>query len=86
MNKIWKYRCKNCHSAHHKPDPEALDMERWFKAGEIEIEVAIFPCAWRPNKLCKGVCDKMGVGEKEVENYKFLNLDKFKIIGPFKRS
>lgn len=63
---IWKEPCPNCPSAHHEPDPEALQIERWYKNGEVGLEVAIFPCAWRPQKYCKGVCDKMGVVEKQI--------------------
>ncbi len=63
---IWRTPCKNCPSAHYEPDPEAIEMERWYKNGEIDLKIAIFPCAWRPTKYCKGVCDKMGVVEKQI--------------------
>lgn len=68
LKQIWKRPCKNCPSAHFEPDPEALDIERWFKNGEISLKMAVFPCAWRPAKLCKGVCDRMGVSEKDLVN------------------
>lgn len=62
---IWKSPCKFCPSAYGSSDPEAQDMERWFKDGSITWRDAIFPCAWRPTKFCKGVCDRMGIAMVE---------------------
>ena len=50
----------------HDPGPEAIDIERSYKNGEIDLKIAIFPCAWRPKKYCKGVCDKLGVTENQI--------------------
>ena len=63
---IWKRPCKHCPSAHFPPDPESLQMTQFYKAGEITVWEAIFPCAWRPQKMCKGVCDVMGITEKHL--------------------
>ncbi len=55
--------CKDCPSAHHAPDPEALDYLTYPRAVQVE---SCFPCAWRPQKLCKGYCDFLGVTEAEL--------------------
>lgn len=31
----------------------------------------VFRCAWRPNKLCKGYCDKVGATEENLRNVDF---------------
>jgi hypothetical protein len=28
---------------------------------------AIFPCAWRPEKFCKGVCEVMEVTQRDIK-------------------
>ncbi len=63
---IWKRPCGKCPSAHYPPDPEAIDMAAWYRAGKIEAQEAVFPCAWRPKKICKGVADFCGVTEKDL--------------------
>ena len=57
--------CERCPSAHFPPDPEALDMRQWPRRLQVE---AAFPCAWRPEKLCKGYCDSIGMTEAEAES------------------
>lgn len=67
MKTIWKNPCKKCPSAHYPPDPEALDMDQFYKNGEITLRQLIFPCAWRPQKFCKGICDRNGVTEEQIK-------------------
>lgn len=80
---IWKKPCKNCPSAHFPPDPEAADIEKWFKAGEIGLDYAVFTCAWRPGKLCKGVCDRMGLTEEDVVDYERPKIPEDLRVGKF---
>ncbi len=54
---IWESPCEKCPSAHGPGDPESEDILEWCRSGEVSFEEATFPCAWRPNKLCKGICD-----------------------------
>jgi len=61
----WKKPCANCPSM-RPPDPEAMDMEELFRQGEITFEEATFPCAWRPKKLCYGICKRI----KEIKDGK----------------
>ncbi len=57
--------CKHCPSAHHPPDPEALDLE----ALPFELRVQhVFPCAWNGSALCRGVCDRMGVSAEHLDH------------------
>lgn len=62
-NKIHAAPCKHCPSAHYPPDPEALDMLTWPRDQQLE---QMFPCAWRPEKLCKGYCDSLNATEDDV--------------------
>jgi len=67
--------CPRCPSAHYPPDPESEEIIRWVKAGKMPASEAVFSCAWRPEKLCRGVCDNVGYSEpsqadKEVVNEK----------------
>lgn len=55
--KIHRYPCKHCPTAHYPPDEENEQIKEWVRSGEMKIEEAIFPCAWRPWKLCKGQND-----------------------------
>lgn len=48
--------CRNCPSAHYPPDPEARDIMEWPEAERLKTA---FPCAWRPDKLCRGYWDNV---------------------------
>ena len=65
--KIWRRPCGHCPSAHYPPDPESEDIARFYKEGKITAWDATFVCAWRPGKLCRGVCDNVGVTEKDFQ-------------------
>lgn len=57
--------CKHCPSAHHPPDPEALDLE----ALPFELRIRhVFACGWNGSALCRGVCDRMGVGPEHLDH------------------
>lgn len=49
--------CKNCPSKWHPQDPEAAGIEA---LPDGERQKYVFPCAWRREKLCKGVCEVLG--------------------------
>lgn len=51
--------CEQCPSAHWPPDPESLEIKEMVGAGAPASEF-VFRCAWRPEALCKGVCDFLG--------------------------
>lgn len=64
MSLIHRAPCQHCPSAHHPPDPELLDCRAYPK--EIRVAHHLFVCAWRPTKVCKGLCDFLGVTEADV--------------------
>jgi len=62
---IHKDYCPNCPSRmaqiHGNPDPEA----EWVKTlPDGERQKYAFPCGWRPEKLCKGVCEDLNYVEE----------------------
>jgi hypothetical protein len=55
--------CANCPSRHgqiYGHDPESLD---YMSLPDGEKQKYVFPCAWRPTKLCKGICEDLGYVE-----------------------
>lgn len=67
---IHKACCKNCPSYKGRSDPEADEY------GKLPLEKRInhvFPCGWRPSKLCKGICDNYGVNEEIIKKLKIPN-------------
>lgn len=63
MNRIHDMPCDHCPSAHFPSDPECLDILNFAHTERVKLA---FPCAWRPEKLCKGNCDFMGVSEHDI--------------------
>lgn len=61
--KIHLAYCKHCPSAPGLPsDPEAEELA----ASDYETrKLAAFPCAWRPEKLCKGICEELRITEAD---------------------
>ncbi len=57
--------CKQCPSAHHEPDPEALDLQALPFDERVKH---VFACAWNRVALCRGVCDRMGVGQADLDH------------------
>jgi hypothetical protein len=60
--------CKHCPSAIGEKlgqhDEEATD----YKAAPRDVQLeSAFPCGWRPEKLCKGYCDFLGITERDME-------------------
>ncbi len=66
---IHKGCCKHCPSNNNAKegiiDPESEDIKSSFPKETIAKEI-LFVCAWRPNKLCKGICDYYGIDEQYI--------------------
>lgn len=63
---IHKACCKHCPSNNNRragiKDPETEDLKGLPK--ELIAKEYLFVCAWRNEKLCKGICDKFGIDEQ----------------------
>jgi len=61
---IHRHCCKHCPSAPHREhDPESLA----YAAADYETRVdAVFRCAWRPEKACKGNADLLRITEQDL--------------------
>lgn len=66
---IHKGYCKWCPTNNGRktgvPDPETEDLKRLPK--DILAKEYAFVCAWRPDKLCKGICDEFGIDEQFIK-------------------
>lgn len=64
---IHKGCCKNCPSDIDNKkgieDPESRDIKENYSKEQIAREM-LFVCAWRNSKLCKGLCDYMGIDQE----------------------
>lgn len=76
---IHKTCCKQCPSERNREegieDPESKDIRDSFSKEFIAHEF-LFVCAWRPNKLCKGNCDYMGIDQDFINNHKILSKER----------
>jgi hypothetical protein len=66
---IHKSCCKNCPSKQTRlkgiEDVESKEMkDSYNKAGLIQE--CLFVCAWRNNKLCKGICDYFDITQEDI--------------------
>ena len=65
---IHKACCKECPSNNNVKqgiiDPESAEIKTYPK--ELIIKEFLFVCAWRPNKLCKGLCDYYNINQKLI--------------------
>lgn len=50
--------CKHCPSKGGATDPEVDDILTWPKERQWET---VFPCGFRPSKLCRGYVDTVGM-------------------------
>ncbi len=64
---IHAHPCKECPTVACRTsgieDPESEEIRSCSLAVRAE---SVFPCAWRPEKLCKGYADYMGVTEDDT--------------------
>lgn len=67
---IHKVCCKQCPSDHNTKngiiDPE--DEEYRGAPKEYLAKEILFVCAWRPSKLCKGLCDNHEIDQEFLDN------------------
>lgn len=56
--------CKHCPSACDVHDPEAWEYKRAPRRVQLDC---LFVCAWRPDKLCKGLCDFLSVTANDLK-------------------
>lgn len=65
---IHKMACKKCPTKNGlkigQIDAETQEIKTYPK--EIIVQEYLFPCAWRPNKLCKGLCDYFEITETHI--------------------
>jgi len=59
-----KTPCKQCPST-RDPDTESQDIKDNISK-EYFIKEYMFVCAWRPSKICKGLCDFMEVDQELI--------------------
>lgn len=59
MKEIHSTPCEKCPSEWYPPDPEAHDLLTMVTNGEIREEDFLFVCAWRPNKICRGLWNRL---------------------------
>jgi hypothetical protein len=70
VREIHTHACKHCPSAHYPPDEESLD----YKGAPRQIQLeAVFRCAWRPDKACKGLCDFLEVSEQDLKEAPYVD-------------
>lgn len=66
---IHKGCCKYCPSNNNRKagikDPETEDLKALPK--ELIAREYLFVCAWRNDKLCKGICDEFGIDEQFIK-------------------
>lgn len=72
---IHKHCCKMCPSEQDKIrgrlDPESEDIKTLPK--EIIAKDHLFVCYARNSKLCKGLCDNMGIGQEYLDTKIYNN-------------
>jgi len=67
---IHKGCCKHCPSASPYKCQEEIDMDndiRPMGKRMIALEI-LFACAWRPTKLCKGICDTFEIDQAFLDD------------------
>jgi hypothetical protein len=58
--------CGPCPST-REPDEEAEDIRSFVRRGLMPADQTAFACAWRPEKLCRGWCDFVGMTKPDGE-------------------
>lgn len=66
---IHKGCCKHCPSNNMRKagltDPESKDLKEGLPK-ETLVKDYLFVCAWRPDKLCKGLCDYFEIDQNFI--------------------
>lgn len=63
MRQIHKKPCKGCPSKNWPDDPETIDIRENYSK-EVIAKEYLFGCLNDFSKLCKGLCDNMGIDEE----------------------
>jgi hypothetical protein len=67
---IHKACCKHCPSKigmeNDCMDDEAKEIAQYPK--EVIVREFLFVCAWRPEKLCKGLCDFLEIDQEFIDS------------------
>ncbi len=59
--------CERCPSAMNAREGLKDEESEDYKAAPREIQIeSCFPCAWRPEKLCKEYCDFLSVTREDL--------------------
>ncbi len=58
--------CNHCPSFHYPPDPESEEIANGCLSGKYAAADCVFPCAWRPEKICYGVAVNCGLIKEDV--------------------
>lgn len=56
---VYAKPCKHCPSEWHPQDPEAEDLLNACVEGKISEEDLLFVCAWRREKICRGLWNRL---------------------------
>jgi len=65
VHEVWDEPCENCTGL--GSDGEAEDLIKAISAGKENAMSWVYPCAWRPERKCKGWCDSLiNVGALDV--------------------
>ncbi len=59
MKEIHHHPCPKCPSEHYPPDPEAHDLMTAVVQGKIAEKDFLFLCAWRPDRICRGLWNRL---------------------------
>lgn len=66
---VHKDNCDHCPSKYGQ-DNGIVDFETEDYKGcpkDFLMKEVVFVCAWRPNKLCKGICDEFGINQGDFK-------------------
>lgn len=62
---IHRNYCAHCPSRPgYEPDPITLDFMTY--PFEVRRDEGVFPCGWRPQKMCRGICERLGITEEHL--------------------
>lgn len=64
---IHKKCCKYCPSNTNISDPETEEYKKLPK--DVLIKEYVFVCAWRQNKLCKGICNQFDIDQEAINKF-----------------
>lgn len=45
-------------------DPITEDLQR--APLDVRRDEGVFPCGWRPQRMCRGICERLGITEEHL--------------------